>query len=144
MADRGSYACIYGGKINGDIIIIIITNKVNIEQSAFGRWTLDWQIFAICADNNHLFSLILGVNLPLKSSQDLLSAHSFPANFYNSTHHSFEQSPRKFMLLILAFLVVIIEHIHLVHCQSHLHVFIFAYSASCLRQSVRQVHNAEH
>ena len=140
MADRSSYACIYGGKINGDIIIIIITNKVNIEQSAFGRWTLDWQIFAICADNNHLFSLILGVNLPL----NLLSAHSFPANFYNSTHNSFEQSSRKFILLIFAFLVVIIEHIHLVHCQSHLHVFIFAYSASCLRQSVRQVHNAEH
>ena len=107
MADRGSYACIYGGKISGDIIIIIIiTNKVNIEPSASGRWTLDWQIFAICADNNHLFSLILGVNLPLKSSRDLLSAHFFPANFCDSTHHSFEQPSRKFILLILAFLVI--------------------------------------
>ena len=43
MADRGSYACLYGGKINGD------TNhhqQVNIVQSASGSWTLGRQIFA--------------------------------------------------------------------------------------------------
>ena len=38
MADRGSYACIYGGEISGDIIIII-TNKVNIEPLEDGHWT---------------------------------------------------------------------------------------------------------
>ena len=41
-ADRGSYACIYGGRINGD------TDQPTSEvQSASGRWTLDRQIFAI-------------------------------------------------------------------------------------------------
>ena len=36
-ADRGIYACVYEGKINGDIII----NRTNIEQSASGKWKAD-------------------------------------------------------------------------------------------------------
>ena len=39
----GSYACIFGGKINGDIDRPI--DRANIEQSASGRWKAD-----ICND----------------------------------------------------------------------------------------------
>ena len=43
-ADRGIYACVYEGKINGDIII----NRTNIEQSASGKWKAD-----ICKNHSY-------------------------------------------------------------------------------------------
>ena len=45
MADRGSYACIYGGKLM--VTAINHHQPVNVEQSASERWTPDRQIFAI-------------------------------------------------------------------------------------------------
>ena len=58
MADRGSYACIYGGKINGDIIIIIIinqpTNQPTSEYNAIWVWKMDTGQADICNFNEDM------------------------------------------------------------------------------------------